>query len=226
MKLLTVLKCRLLIVNLLFVCINIGLSLQQNRYAFTVNENATNNTMIGTISPVGAVVALNPTDPSIAFDSSNDQISVRPGLDYETRNELTFDLVNASATDTLLGTLVIYVINAEDIPPTLAQTTYDIDLPIDTPANYAVWCIPPLSGGEEDAEVTYSLTGANNLFAVDTDGIITITSSIIDLSSGTVLTMNLTLTDRTQSSDVTLNFNLIASNPPLRKYTFDNVSYH
>ena len=190
------------------------MTLLQSRYAFTVDENAANNTLIGTITPITSI-SLSPTSSSIAFDSSTGEIRVRPGIDYETTPELLFSIINTS--DTTIGSLVIYVINVEDVPPTLSQTTYDIDLPVDTPVNYAVWCIPVLNNGEEDAVVTYSLTDANNLFTVDTDGIITITSSIISLTAGTALTVTLTLTDRTQSSNVTLKFNLTESNPPLRK---------
>ena len=200
----------------------IGISLLQSRYAFTVDENAVNDTFIGTID-ITTSIALDPIPSSIAFDSSTGGIRVRPGLDYDTTPELTFMIVNASDTNITYGSLVIYVVNVEDVPPTLAQTTYDIDLPIDTPANYAVWCIPALSNSEEDAVVIYSLTDANNQFTVDTNGIITITRSIISLTPGTALTITLTLTDRTQSSNVTLNFNLTATNPPLRKFTFDYV---
>ena len=201
----------------------IGISLLQSRYAFTVDENAANDTLIGTID-ITTSIALDPTPSSIAFDSSTGEIRVRPGLDYDTTPELTFTIVNASDTGITYGSLVIYVVNVEDVPPTLAQTTYDVDLPIDKPANCAVWCIPTLSNSEEDAVVTYSLTDASNQFTVDTNGIITITSSVIILTPGTALTITLTLTDRTQSSNVTLNFNLTAVNPPLRKFTFDYVN--
>ena len=205
------------------VVLKIGISLLQSRYAFTVDENAVNDTFIGTVTSTTSI-ALDPTPSSIAFDSSTGGIRVRPGLDYDTTPELTFIIVNASDTNITYGSLVIYVVNVEDVSPTLAQTTYDIDIPIDTPANYAVWCIPALSNSEEDAVVTYSLTDASNQFAVNTYGIITITSSIISLTPGTALTITLTLTDRTQSSNVTLNFNLTAANPPLRKFTFDYVN--
>ena len=205
-------------INLIFVCIKIGLTLSQDRYAFTVDENAANDTLIGTITPIVSI-SLSPTPSSIAFNSSTGEIRVRPGLNYETTTELLFSIINTS--DTTIGSLVIYVINVEDVPPTLSQTTYDIDICIDTPVNYTVWCIPALNNGEEDAVVTYSLTDANNLFAVDTDGIITITSSIISLTAVT-LTVTLTLTDRTQSSDVTLNFNLTPEPIiPLRKFNFE-----
>ena len=201
-------------INLIFFCIKIGLTLLQDIYAFTVDENAANNTLIGTITPTVSI-ALNYTPSSIAFNSSTGEIRVRSGIDYETTTELLFSIVNTS--NTTLGSLVIYVINVEDVPPTLSQTTYDIDLPVDTPVNYTVWCIPALNNGEEDAIVTYSLTDANNRFTVDRDGIITMTSSIIGLTAVS-LTVTLTLTDRTQSSNVTLNFNITASNPPLRKF--------
>ncbi|KAI6653663.1 hypothetical protein LOD99_11490, partial [Oopsacas minuta] len=136
-------------------------------------------------------------------------------LDYETTTELSFSIVTTSNPITTLDTLIIYINNIEDTAPTLSQSTYDIDLPVDTPANNTVWCVPDLSGGEE-AVVTYLVSYTDNLFAVNTDGIITITKSILKQTPNTTLTVTLTLTDGTLTSDVTLEFLLRATNPSLR----------
>ena len=196
----------------------VGISLLQERYAFTICENATNNTLIGTITPTVPNLELLPTPTSIKFDSLTGEIRVRPGLDYENIPQLTFSIVTTSNPIIILGTLVVYVNNIVDVSPLLPQTTYNIDLPIDTPANNAVWCIPALIQSEEDAVVTYSLS--TPLFAVDTDGVIVLTESIVEDTPGKIINLTLSLTDRTQNTDVTLNFILTTSNPPLRKLQY------
>ena len=147
---------------------------------------------------------------------------MRPGLDYESIPELTFSIVTSSNPAVILGTLVVYVNNIADVPPFLPQNTYYVDLPIDTPANNVVWCIPALIQSEEDAVVTYLLS-TTNLFAVNTGGVITLTKSIVEDTPGKIIILTLTLTDRTHNSNVTLNFTLIASNPPLRKLQYNTI---
>ncbi|KAI6658157.1 Phosphatidylinositol phosphatase PTPRQ-like isoform X2, partial [Oopsacas minuta] len=189
--------------------------LEQDRYVFTIDENSAVDTLIGTITVSGTTIDLSPTPTAIRIDNSTGELYLNSSLDYETTTELSFSIVTTSDPLTTLGTLIIYINNIEDTAPTLSQSTYNIDLPVDTPANNTVWCVPALSDGEEDAVVTYSVSSTDDLFAVDIDGIITITTSILNQTLNTTLTVTLTLTDGTLTSDVTLEFLLIATNPPL-----------
>ena len=189
----------------------------QNRFVFTINEDASVGTNIGTITlPSVPVITLSSSSTAIQLNSSTGVITVLNALDFETTPELTASIVNSSNTSIVLGTLVIYINNVQDIPPTLSQTSYNIFLPVDTPVNNAVWCIPALNTSEEDVDIAYTLFDASSTFAVDSNGIITLSSSILS-NSISIVTIILQLTDRTLSTNVTLNFNLTASNAPLRK---------
>ena len=189
----------------------------QNRFVFTINEDASVGTSIGTITlPSVPVIALSPSPTAIQLNSTTGVITVLSTLDFETTSELTVSIVNSSNTSIVLGTLVVYINNVQDIPPTLSQTSYNICLPVDTPVNNAVWCVPALNTSEEDVDIVYTLFDASSTFAVDSNGIITLSSSILS-NPISIVTIILQLTDRTLSRNVTLNFNLTASNAPLRK---------
>ena len=186
-------------------------------FAFTIDEDAVIGTLIETIPlPSVPVLALSPTPNNIQLNSTTGRVTVLSSLNYETITNLTFLIVNSTSTSIELGKLVIYINNVQDTPPTLSQTSYNISLPVDTPVNNTVWCVPALITGEEYVELVYALFGASTIFSINSNGIITLSSSILSNSIST-LTVILELTDRTLSTNVTLNFMLTASNAPLRK---------
>ena len=192
--------------------------LEQDRYVFKVDENATIGTIIGTIpASTDPVLALIPVN--FQYNASSGQITVMNPLDYESQFFFTFSIVNASNTSVILGELVIFINNVVDIPPNMANTTFAQTLPILSIAGSTVYC-PSQVFSEEDAIVTFELFSSYDIFSVDSStGTISLTRSIaydIPLTYSVILQ----LTDRGLSSNVTINFITSPSNAPLRKLLY------
>ena len=192
--------------------------LDQDRYVFTVDEDATIGTIIGTIpASTDPVLALMPVN--FQYNASTGQITVVNPLDYESDSFFTFSIVNASNTSVILGELVIFINNVVDIPPNMANTTFAQTLPILSIAGSTVYC-PSQVFSEEDAIVTFQLFSSYDIFSVDSStGTISLTRSIaydIPLTYSVILQ----LTDRGLSSNVSVLFTFSPSNAPLRKLIY------
>ena len=194
--------------------------LDQDRYVFTVNEDVSTGTIIGTIpASTHPVLALIPTPVNFQYDASTGQITVVNPFDYESQFFFNFSIVNASNTNVILGELVIFINNVVDIPPNMDITQIIQTLPKLSIAGSTVYC-PSQVFSEEDAIVTFELFSSFDIFSVDSStGTISLTRSIAyDIPSAYKVILQ--LTDRGLSSNVTINFITSPSNAPLRKLPY------
>ena len=196
--------------------------LEQDRYVFTVDENATTGTIIGTIpASTDPMLALMPMPANFLYNASSGQITVVNPLDYESQFFFTFSIVNASNTNVILGELVIFINNVVDIPPNMNMTQFAQTLPILSIAGSTVYC-PSQVFSEEDAIVTFELFSSFDIFSVDSStGTISLPRSIAyDNIIPLAYVVTLQLTDRGLSSNVSILFTFSPSNAPLRKFPY------
>ncbi|KAI6649606.1 hypothetical protein LOD99_6610 [Oopsacas minuta] len=178
-----------------------GLQIEQSRYAFALPENTSVNTNITTLT-TSETITLMP-EGYLSYNESTNMIFLMSELDYETEPEITIRIYNSNETQ--ISEIVIYVINVVETAPLFVTSVPDT-IPIFGITGTIVYCTEAYTN-EDDAVLTYELENDYGIFAIDCNGIISLSQSLV-YDSPTFAEYNVTLfvTDRGMTSNITQHF--------------------
>ncbi|MEZ6139568.1 MAG: cadherin domain-containing protein [Zavarzinella sp.] len=186
----------------------------QPTYNFNVNENATNNTVVGTVSatdPEGtaltyAITAGN-SDGAFAINATTGQITVANGtlLNFEalTQRNLT---VSATDTASLVGTAsVVIAINNVNEPPVMANQTFSV--PENSAVNTLVGTV--LASDPESAPLTFTMITTGTPFVINSsNGQIRVNSAVLNHEVTPTYNVVVRVSEGTLTTDATMTINV------------------
>jgi len=192
---------------------SMSIQVHQTKYTASLNENATPGTVIATLTGINtnSFYSLANTYGVFAINSTTGVITLTNSVDYETRKTYDINVVDSLRRNVAHIRLALTDIN--DNKPTFTPIS-----PV-TLNEFSALKTQVLQVKAEDldstGQVTYSLTGGNNFFAIDRlTGVITLEKALFSSQTNSFV-VNVKAEDDagfTDQTAITFNVNRISSN--------------